>query len=103
MIFGLYIFPQLILRNIVFVLLKTLVYSQDLEKQKRLELLIRDQVRVLSDYKSESFSNRMAAQFYPIHIGEIAGILGRIFGFYLRTYTSNVIYYWFKNIQSQKV
>lgn len=52
-----------------------------LRKTKEVRITNKGQVRVLSDYKSESFSNRMAAQFYPIHIGEIAGILGRILVF----------------------
>lgn len=52
-----------------------------LRKTKEVRITNKGQVLVLSDYKSESFSNRMASQFYPIHIGEIAGILGRILVF----------------------
>ena len=35
----------------------------------------------LTDFQTDSNSNRIAAQFYPIHIGEIGGVWGRILVF----------------------
>jgi uncharacterized iron-regulated membrane protein len=42
---------------------------------------VNGKVILLSDFRFDSKSNRIAAQFYPIHIGEIIGITGRIIVF----------------------
>ncbi len=50
-------------------------------KTKEVEINKKGEIRTLSDFKFDSNSNRIAAQFYPIHIGEIAGVYGRIMVF----------------------
>ncbi|WP_419211335.1 PepSY-associated TM helix domain-containing protein [Maribacter sp. X9] len=50
-------------------------------KTKEIEITKNGLRTTLSDFKSDSNSNRIAAQFYPIHIGEIAGIFGRVLVF----------------------
>ncbi|RTE55319.1 PepSY domain-containing protein [Arenibacter aquaticus] len=50
-------------------------------KTKELKLGPEGRITSLTDYKTDPNSNRIAAQFYPVHIGEIAGIWGRILVF----------------------
>lgn len=50
-------------------------------KTKEVELSPDGKTTTLSDFKFDTNSNRIAAQFYPIHIGEIAGLLGRVLVF----------------------
>lgn len=50
-------------------------------KTKEVEINEKGDMTTLSDFRFDSNSNRIAAQFYPIHIGEIAGICGRILVF----------------------
>lgn len=80
-VFGLYHFPTVDSKEYRIRFIEDSSIQSGLRKTKEVRITNKGQVRVLSDYKSESFSNRMAAQFYPIHIGEIAGILGRILVF----------------------
>ncbi|MFT7899684.1 PepSY-associated TM helix domain-containing protein [Tenacibaculum ascidiaceicola] len=51
-------------------------------KTKEMELNPQGKLRTLSSFDFDSNNNRIAAQFYPIHIGEIAGILGRFLVFF---------------------
>ncbi|MFI0429191.1 PepSY-associated TM helix domain-containing protein [Mariniflexile sp. HMF6888] len=50
-------------------------------KTKEVEINEKGDITTLSDFRFDSNSNRIVAQFYPIHIGEIAGICGRILVF----------------------
>ncbi|CAH8282338.1 putative iron-regulated membrane protein [Mariniflexile fucanivorans] len=50
-------------------------------KTKEVEITKKGDITTLSDFRFDSNSNRIAAQFYPIHIGEIAGVFGRILVF----------------------
>lgn len=50
-------------------------------KTKEVEINKKGEITTLSDFGFDSNSNRMAAQFYPIHIGEIAGVCGRVLVF----------------------
>jgi uncharacterized iron-regulated membrane protein len=50
-------------------------------KTKELEMSGSGKVILLSDFRYDSNSDRVAAQFYPFHIGEIAGLIGRILVF----------------------
>jgi len=50
-------------------------------KTKELELTTKGELTTLSDFRFDYNSNRFAAQFYPIHIGEITGLFGRIIVF----------------------
>lgn len=50
-------------------------------KAKEVEINEKGEITTLSDFRFDSNSNRIAAQFYPIHIGEIAGVFGRILVF----------------------
>ena len=50
-------------------------------KTKEMELNQHGELRTLSSFDFDLNNNRIAAQFYPIHIGEIAGVLGRILVF----------------------
>ncbi|MCX2679122.1 PepSY-associated TM helix domain-containing protein [Galbibacter sp. EGI 63066] len=52
-----------------------------LRKTKEVEISAKGEITTLSDFRFDSNSNRIAAQFYPIHIGEIAGVYGRILVF----------------------
>lgn len=52
-----------------------------LRKTKEVALTLTGNATILSDFGIDSNSNRIAAQFYPIHIGEIMGIFGRILVF----------------------
>jgi uncharacterized iron-regulated membrane protein len=52
-----------------------------LRRTKEVELGTNGRVTVVSDFRTDPNSNRMATQFYPIHIGEMAGTLGRILVF----------------------
>lgn len=50
-------------------------------KTKEVGINEKGEITTLSDFRFDSNSNRIAAQFYPIHIGEIAGVFGRILVF----------------------
>lgn len=50
-------------------------------RTKEMELNLQGELRTLSSFDFDPNNNRIAAQFYPIHIGEIAGVLGRILVF----------------------
>ncbi|MDE0535352.1 PepSY-associated TM helix domain-containing protein [Tenacibaculum sp. L6] len=50
-------------------------------RTKEMELNQHGELRTLSSFDFDPNNNRIAAQFYPIHIGEIAGVLGRILVF----------------------
>jgi uncharacterized iron-regulated membrane protein len=52
--------------------------TQGLRKTKELTVSKNLKVISLTDYRNDATSNRVAAQFYPVHIGEIAGVFGRI-------------------------
>ncbi len=52
-----------------------------LRKTKEQILITDHGMTTLADYGNSTLSNRIAAQFYPIHIGEIAGTFGRILVF----------------------
>jgi len=52
-----------------------------LRKTKEVELTLTGNATILSDFSIDSNSNRIAAQFYPIHIGEIMGVFGRFLVF----------------------
>lgn len=52
-----------------------------LRKTKELKFDSQGNIASLTDFETDLSSNRIAAQFYPVHIGEIAGILGRIIVF----------------------
>ena len=52
-----------------------------LRRTKEVELDAKGRVTVVSDFRTDPNSNRMATQFYPIHIGEMAGTIGRILVF----------------------
>lgn len=52
-----------------------------LRRTKEVELDTKGRVTVVSDFRTDPNSNRMATQFYPIHIGEMAGTIGRILVF----------------------
>lgn len=52
-----------------------------LRKTKELRLDTEHTITRYTDYETTVNSNKIAAQFYPIHIGEIAGIWGRILVF----------------------
>lgn len=55
--------------------------TQGLRRTK--ELTVSTDLKSISstDYRNDTTSNRLAAQFYPVHIGEIAGLFGRILVF----------------------
>ncbi|MBE0393240.1 PepSY domain-containing protein [Flavobacterium sp. PL002] len=55
--------------------------TQGLRKTKELTVSTNLKIISLTDYKNDATSNRVAAQFYPVHIGEIAGPFGRILVF----------------------
>ncbi|AEM72352.1 PepSY-associated TM helix domain protein [Allomuricauda ruestringensis DSM 13258] len=55
--------------------------TSGLRKTKEVELDAKGRVTVVSDFRTDPNSNRMATQFYPIHIGEMAGTIGRILVF----------------------
>ncbi|WNH10992.1 PepSY domain-containing protein [Thalassobellus suaedae] len=50
-------------------------------KTKEVELSLDGKKTTLSNFKFDTNSKRIAAQFYPIHIGEIAGLFGRVLVF----------------------
>lgn len=50
-------------------------------RTKEVELTTKGVLRTVSNFNSDTNSNRIAAQFYPIHIGEIAGFFGRMLVF----------------------
>jgi len=55
--------------------------TQGLRKTKELTIGSNKKIISLTDYRDDTTSHRMAAQFYPVHIGEIAGTFGRILVF----------------------
>lgn len=55
--------------------------TSGLRRTKEVELDAKGRVKVVGDFRTDPNSNRMATQFYPIHIGEMAGTIGRIFVF----------------------
>jgi len=52
-----------------------------LRRTKEVEIDSDGQLTVLSDFRTDHNSIRIAAQAYPIHIGEMAGLIGRILVF----------------------
>ena len=50
-------------------------------KTKEMEMNQQGQLRTLSKFESDTKSNQISAQFYPVHIGEIAGVFGRVLVF----------------------
>ncbi|MBC8769115.1 PepSY domain-containing protein [Arenibacter sp. BSSL-BM3] len=50
-------------------------------KTKELKIDPKGTITSLTDFQTDSNSNRIVAQFYPVHIGEIAGLWGRILVF----------------------
>ncbi len=61
--------------------IKARFLTTGLRKTKELKLGAEGTITSLTDFKTDPNSNRIAAQFYPIHIGEIAGIWGRVLVF----------------------
>ncbi|WP_367753777.1 PepSY-associated TM helix domain-containing protein [Flavobacterium sp. WC2430] len=55
--------------------------TQGFRKTKELAVSTNLKTVSLTDYRNDATSNRVASQFYPVHIGEIAGIFGRILVF----------------------
>ncbi|RTY72565.1 PepSY domain-containing protein [Flavobacterium sp. LS1P28] len=55
--------------------------TQGLRKTKELTVSTNLKTISLTDYRNDATSNRLAAQFYPVHTGEIAGLFGRILVF----------------------
>jgi uncharacterized iron-regulated membrane protein len=55
--------------------------TQGLRKTKELTISTNQKIISLTDYRYEPLSKRIAAQFYPVHVGEIAGTFGRILVF----------------------
>jgi len=55
--------------------------TSELRRTKEVELDATGRVWVVSDFRTDPNSNRMATQFYPIHIGEMAGTVGRLLVF----------------------
>ena len=49
-----------------------------LRRSKELKITKTDEVASLTEFHTDLTSERIAAQFYPVHTGEIAGIVGRI-------------------------
>ncbi|MCM4166605.1 PepSY domain-containing protein [Arenibacter sp. H213] len=52
-----------------------------LRRSKELKLTETDEVSSLTQFHTDLTSNKIAAQFYPVHTGEIAGFFGRILVF----------------------
>ncbi|MCK0147276.1 PepSY domain-containing protein [Arenibacter sp. F26102] len=52
-----------------------------LRKTKELKIDPTGTITSLTDFQTDSNGNRIAAQFYPVHIGEIGGLFGRILVF----------------------
>lgn len=52
-----------------------------LRRTKEMQLSTSENITAFSDYRFDTVSNQIAAQFYPVHIGEIAGLFGRILVF----------------------
>lgn len=52
-----------------------------LRKTKELKIDQKGTITSLTDFQIDSNSNRIAAQFYPVHIGEIGGLWGRVLVF----------------------
>lgn len=50
-------------------------------KTKEIKMDQQGQLRTLSKFETDTNSNRISAQFYPVHIGEIAGVFGRVLVF----------------------
>jgi uncharacterized iron-regulated membrane protein len=61
--------------------IKSRFITQGLRKTKELTISTNQKIISLSDYRYDPVSDRIAAQFYPVHIGEIAGTFGRILVF----------------------
>lgn len=61
--------------------IESLAIKSGYRKTKEVEISKKGEITTLSDFRFDSNSNRIAAQFYPIHIGEIAGVCGRILVF----------------------
>ncbi|WP_146032828.1 PepSY-associated TM helix domain-containing protein, partial [Arenibacter sp. NBRC 103722] len=54
---------------------------EGLRKTKELKIDQKGTITSLTDFQTDPNSNRIAAQFYPVHIGEIGGLWGRILVF----------------------
>ena len=54
---------------------------EGLRKTKELKIDQKGSITSLTDFQTDPNSNRIAAQFYPVHIGEIGGLWGRILVF----------------------
>lgn len=67
--------------NYHFRYIKKRFISTGLRKTKELKLGPEGTITSLTDYDTDPNSQRIAAQFYPVHIGEIGGIWGRILVF----------------------
>ncbi|NIJ45008.1 putative iron-regulated membrane protein [Wenyingzhuangia heitensis] len=55
--------------------------SSGLRKTKEITTNYDHKIISVSDYSTEVFSTKITAQMYPIHIGEIVGVLGRFITF----------------------
>lgn len=49
-----------------------------LRRTKEVEIDTKGNADILSDFRTDPNSNRIATQFYPVHMGEIIGLGGRI-------------------------
>ncbi|WP_422350871.1 PepSY-associated TM helix domain-containing protein [Flagellimonas sp.] len=74
-------FPKNTVAPYRFRYIKERFITSGLRRTKEVELDAKGHVTVVSDYRTDPNSNRMATQFYPIHIGEMAGTIGRILVF----------------------
>ena len=54
---------------------------EGLRKTKELKIDQKGSITSLTDFQTDPNSNRIAVQFYPVHIGEIGGLWGRILVF----------------------
>jgi uncharacterized iron-regulated membrane protein len=53
-----------------------------LRKTKELKIDQKGSITSLTDFQTDPNSNRIAAQFYPVHIGELGGLWGRVMVFF---------------------
>lgn len=82
--------------------------TQGLRKTKELTVSTNLKTVSLTDYKNDATSNRIASQFYPVHIGEIAGLFGRTLVFIsglipITLYITGFRIYLFKKRRSKKL
>ena len=74
-------FPKQPQEDFSFRFIKNRFIQPGWRETKELKLNTSGVVTLVSDFARESRSNRMALQFYPIHLGELLGFTGRILVF----------------------